>query len=116
MEGIDKVKKLVKVAFDTVLQYKNATADDGKISPIEYLGFADEVISLIAVVPQFKAILKQLQDVDDAETLELIEYIKSFGVLKENAVVIVGNILQALEGMYDIYVDNVVPIIAALKK
>lgn len=115
MEGIDKVKKAVKVVFDTILQYKNAKADDDKITTMEYLGFADEIFALIAVVPQFKAILAQLKDVDDAEAIELAEYIESFGVLKENAKVILRNILAGLETMYDVYIDNVVPIITVMK-
>lgn len=115
-EGIDKVKKLVKVVFDTLLQYKTATADDGKIKPMEYVGFADEAFALIAVVPQFKSILAQLKDLDDAEVIELAEYIESFGILKENAKVILRNILQGLETLYDVYTDNVVPIIVVLKK
>lgn len=115
MEGIDKVKKVVKVTFDVLLQYKTATKDDGKISAMEYLGFVDEAIALVGIVPQFKSVLAQLQDVDDAETIELIEYIKSFGVLQDKAVEILSNILKALETMYDVYVENIIPIIKALK-
>lgn len=116
MGGIDKVKKVVKVVFDTLLQYKNATADDGKITAMEYLGFADEVFALITVVPQFKAILAQLKDLDDAEAVELAKYIESFGILAENANIILLNILAGLETLYDVYTDNVVQIIAVLKK
>ena len=114
--GIDKVKAAVKVALELVLQYKQAKEDDDKISPMEYLGFIDELLALVKVVPNFKTILLQLKDMDDAEALELIAYIESFGILKEKAVVILSNVLQVLETLYDVYTNNIVPIIAAIKK
>jgi hypothetical protein len=114
--GIDKVKAVVKVALDVVLQYKKAKEDDGKITPLEYLGFVDELMAVVKVVPHGKTILLQLQDMDDAETLELVDYIERYGILKEKAVIILKNVLQALETLYDIYNDNVLPIVAALKK
>jgi len=114
--GIDKVKAAVKVALDIVLQYKKAKEDDGKISTMEYLRFIDELLAIIKVVPHGKTILLQLKDLNDTETVELVQYIESFGILKEKAVNILMNVLTTLENLYDIYNDNIVPIIIALKK
>ena len=115
-QGIDKIKAAVKVAIDLVLQFKKAKEDDGEVKPLEYLGFIDELLSIVKIVPEFKTILLQLKDMDDKETIELVAYIQSFGILKEKAVVILTNVLQILETLYDVYMDNVVPLIEALKK
>ncbi len=114
--GIDKVKQAVKVALDVVLQFKKAKEDDGEISAIEYFGFADELLAVVRVVPQGKTILVQLEDLDSEETVELIAYIESFGLLKEKASIILKNVLLALQKMYDVYEENVVPIVDALKQ
>ena len=116
MEGIDKIKMAVKTSLDIVLQYKEVTKDDGKITKLEYLSFVDELFAVVKTVPQAKTILKQLQDLDDAETIELIVYIESFGLLKEKAIIVLSNVLKALETLYDVYDENIVPIIEALEK
>jgi len=116
MLGIDKVKKVIKNGVDIIIQVRKAKSDDGKISKAEWFGFIDEGVALLGNVANLDTIIAQCKDIDKNEAKELIQYTISLGAVEGDAVIIVVNVVEALEKGLAIYEENIKPIIAVFNK
>lgn len=113
--GIKVFKKLVKNVVDYTLQVKKATADDGKISRIEYLGFIDEVIDTLKIAAKFPVLKAEILDFSVGEGKELVEYTISLGVVSGKAEFVIAHSVDAIEKAIGIWNDDIKPIIDVLK-
>lgn len=117
MEGIELIKKAIKVVYDTTIEGIEAFADK-KISLAEILGFSDNVYSLAVITTKWTEFVAQVKDVDSAEAVELAEYTATLikNATSDEIDIVIDNAIQIITKEIAIYNENVLPIIAVIKK
>jgi hypothetical protein len=117
MNGIDLVKKAIKVVYDTTIEGIEAFADK-KISLAEILGFSDNVYSIAVMATKWDEFVAQVKDIDSDEGLELAEYTASLikDATGDEIDIIIDNAIQIVTKEIAIYNENILPIIAVIRK
>ena len=114
-EGIELLKKFAKTAINTTEEVRE-DLNDGKISTGEIIGLADNVISLARQGLNWKGLLSEIKDLDTDEGKEMAQYLIESGIASYNVEIIILHIAALAEKIYIAYMDDIVPIIAAIKK
>jgi hypothetical protein len=73
--GIQETKELIGACIGLGEGIAKAYADDGKLSTWEGIMLTPKLFAVIKEAKDFKQILKELQDLDEDEIQELIEYV-----------------------------------------
>ena len=76
MYGIDKLKEATLVAIN-VGQGFAARMEDGKFTWVELIGFVPTLWSIKDIFTNAKIIWLQIKDLDDAEKIEINEFVKA---------------------------------------
>lgn len=117
MNGIDLVKKAIKLVYDTTIEGIKAFADK-KISLAEILGFSDNVYRMAIIATKWPKLVEQIKDIDSAEGLELAEYTASLikDATGDEIDIVIDNAIQIVTKEIAIYNENILPIIAVIRK
>jgi hypothetical protein len=115
--GDELVKKAIKLVYDTTIEGIEAFADK-KISLSEILGFSDNVYSIAVMATKWDEFVAQVKDIDSDEGLELAEYTASLikDATGDEIDIIIDNAIQIVTKEIAIYNENILPIIAVIRK
>ncbi len=72
--GIDGLKRLIK-ATDRLIDDIGGALQDGKVSAFEALGLIPTGINLFKTLSEFPVIQQELNDLDEAESAALVDYL-----------------------------------------
>jgi len=113
--GIELLKKFFKNGVNALNEYREAKADDGKVTKMEWIGLGDNAVAIGSNLLKMNTIIAEAKDADTDERKELLTYIVSLGVLGDKAKIILVNGFEYIEGQVLLFNTNIVPIINVLK-
>lgn len=115
--GIELVKKAIKLVYDTTIEGIEAFSDK-KVSLTEILGFSDNVYSMAVIATKWQDFIAQIKDIDSEEGLELAEYTASLikDATGDEVDIVIDNAIQIVTKEIAIYNENILPIVAVIRK
>lgn len=121
-EGIDLIEKAIDIGYGLGDEIAKDLKDK-KIQWTEVVGLSDNVFAIAMMIPKFPQLKAQVLDVDSEEIQHLIQHVIDLGFLTDDAVLIISNIVSALDRAYNVYKkelipiynENIVPIIELIK-
>jgi len=113
-EGIDLIEKLSLTVITTAKEVKD-DLKDGKMSTGELVGLIDNAFSLIKQGLNWRPFVAQVTDFDTEEGKQFAQFLVNNGIENDKVEVVIIHVAALAEKIYIAYIEDVVPIIEAIK-
>ena len=114
-EGIELLKKFSKTVINTGIEIQEDLKDK-KLSTGEMIGLVDNFVSLGRQGLNWRQLLAEIKDFDTEEGKEFADYLISQGIANDKVEVIILHTAALAEKLYIAYIEDIVPILEAIKK
>lgn len=115
-QGTGEIKDVIKNVVGIIDSVKDAKADDNKISGTEWVGIGKAALPFMQNIKQWELLKSQLLDFTTEEGAEMAGWLAERGIVGIRAKLVIEHSIAAIEKAVAIYNDDIVVIIANLKK